>query len=373
MVRVAKRIEEIIRKKRDAPQRSGSTKVSALTMMKSGEKTRKVLQQLNIPMRTLQQWKKDSKKSGDWLGADGDNGLARPAPRKAEPGTGTKNRKMTEELKKKVLKELEKNPFLTPFGLQKLIPELRSISHSAIRRNIQKGLNIPSRLAAKKPFLTDFQKKRRLSWADRHRRWSRVKWAKVLWSDETHVEQWQGSQQSKRVRRHSFMSRYDPKFVLRTIKFPPKLMIWGSFGNSRLGNLYFVEANAKMNAQMYKEVLQRHLKRSMEKTGCTIFMQDGAPCHKAKTIMTWLEDHDVPVLEWVGQSCDCNPIENLWDRLKGIIRKYPAPRNLDELAKNIKRGWRELGRDTNYLAKLTYSMENRIEAVIKASGDSTKY
>ena len=81
MVRVAKRIEEIIRKKRDAPQRSGSTKVSALTMMKSGEKTRKVSQQLNIPMRTLQQWKKDSKKSGDWLGADGDNGFARPAPR----------------------------------------------------------------------------------------------------------------------------------------------------------------------------------------------------------------------------------------------------------------------------------------------------
>ena len=286
MVCVAKRIEEIIRKKRERPQRSDSTKVLALTMVKSEDKTRKVSEQLNIPMRTLQQWKKDSKKSRDSLGVDEDNGLARPAPCKAEPGTGTKNRKMTEELKKKVLEELEKDPFLTPYGLQKLIPGLCSISHATIRRVIQKELNIPSRLAAKKPFLTEFQKTRRLSCANRHRCWSRAKWAKVLWSDETHVEQWQGSQQSKRVRHSSSMSRYDTKFVLQTIKFPPKLMIWGSFGNSRLGNLYFVEANAKMNAQMCKEVLQRHLKRSMEKTGCSIFMQDGAPCHKAKTIMT---------------------------------------------------------------------------------------
>ena len=371
MVRVAKRIEEIIRKKRDRPQRSGSTKVSALTMMRSGEKTRKVSETLNIPMRTLQKWKKDSKESGDWLGADGDNGLARPAPRKAEPGTGTKNRKMTEELKKKVLKELEKDPFLTPYGLQKLIPELRSVSHSAIRRNIQKGLNIPSRLAA----LPSFRRRGACPGPIDTAAGAAPNGRGYYGVTKTHVEQWQGSQQSKRVRHSSSMSRYDPKFVLRSIKFPPKLTLseTHSFGNSRLGNLYFVEANAKMNAQMYKTVLQRHLKKSMEKTGCSIFMQDGAPCHKAKTIMTWLEDHDVPLLEWVGQSCDCNPIENLWDRLKGIIRKYPAPKNLDELARNIKRGWRELGRDTTYLAKLTYSMQNRIDAVIEASGDSTKY
>ena len=120
-------------------------------------------------------------------------------------------------------------------------------------------------------------------------------------------------------------------------------------------------------------MLQKHLKKSMQKTGTSVFMQDGAPCHKSKSIMTWLADHDVPMLEWVGQSCDCNPIENLWDKLKSVIRQYNAPSNLNELAKNIKRGWRELGRDSNYLAKLTYSMQNRVEAVIKASGDCSKY
>ena len=41
-------------------------------------------------------------------------------------------------------------------------------------------------------------------------------------------------------------------------------------------------------------------------------MQDGAPCHTAKSIMTWLADSKVPVLKWVGNPPDCNPIENLW-------------------------------------------------------------
>ena len=53
--------------------------------------------------------------------------------------------------------------------------------------------------------------------------------------------------------------------------------------------------------------------------------------------------------------------------------KYDAPSNLNELAKNIRRGWKELGRDIEYLAKLTYSMQIRIEAIIEASGDVTKY
>ena len=128
-----------------------------------------------------------------------------------------------------------------------------------------------------------------------------------------------------------------------------------------------------MNAQMYREVLQRHLKRSLEKTGCNLFMQDGAPCHKARSIMAWLSDHNVPVLEWVGQSCDMNLKENLWTKLKQIIRGYPAASNLQELSKNIRRGWKELGRDTDYLKKLTYSMSKRIEALKTAEGDVTKY
>lgn len=355
------------------PQRSNSTKMVALNRMREGRTPTQLSKEMNIPVRTLAHWKKVSKDDGMWTGAAGDSGMARPAKRKTVPGSGGHNRKVTEDLKKKIKQKLRYHPFLTPCGLQQEIPELRTIAQRTIRDVICRELKIPSRVAAKKPFLTKAQKLRRLDWAQRHRRWSRVKWAKVLWSDETHVELWKGAQVNMRVRRTSSVSRYHPRFVMRTVKHPPKLMIWASFGNGKLGNLYFVEANAKMNAKMYKEVLQKHLRKSMTKTGCSIFMQDGAPCHKARKIMAWLDASGVPIMDWVGQSCDQNPIENMWGRLKRIVATYPAASNLDELAANIKKAWRELAKDTEYLQTLTTSMPSRVAAVIAAKGDVTKY
>ena len=78
MVRIARRIDEIIQRRREAPQRSNSTKVSALSMMKSGLATRKVSERLGIPMRTLRDWKAAAIKAGTWAGPGGDGGLARP-------------------------------------------------------------------------------------------------------------------------------------------------------------------------------------------------------------------------------------------------------------------------------------------------------
>ena len=64
-------------------------------------------------------------------------------------------------------------------------------------------------------------------------------------------------------------------------------MIWGAFGNGKLGRLYFVAKNQKMNAEMYQSVLRKHLKASLKLTGCSVFMQDGAPCHTARSIKEW--------------------------------------------------------------------------------------
>ena len=67
--------------------------------------------------------------------------------------------------------------------------------------------------------------------------------------------------------------------------------------NSKLGRLFFVDHNAKMNTAMYKMVLQKHLKASMKMTGTEVFMQEGAPCHMARSITTWLKDEaNFPVL-----------------------------------------------------------------------------
>ena len=49
-------------------------------------------------------------------------------------------------------------------------------------------------------------------------------------------------------------------------------MIWEAFRNSRLSSLYFVKPNAKMNAEVYIEDLEKSFKKSMRMTGCSIFI-----------------------------------------------------------------------------------------------------
>ena len=140
--------------KKRKEQRSNSTEVAALSMIKSGTTQVKVSKELNIPKRTLRHWKKESQDAGLWMGSAGDS-KARPAKRRSDPGSGTRNRKLTEELRAKILSELETDPFLTPFGLQEKIPGLRNIAKSTIRYCINSELKIPSRSAAKNPFLTE--------------------------------------------------------------------------------------------------------------------------------------------------------------------------------------------------------------------------
>ena len=117
--------------KKRKEQRSNSTEVAALNMIKSGTTQVKVSKELNIPKRTLRHWKKESQDAGLWMGSAGDS-KAWPAKRRSET-----------------------DPFLTLFALQEKIPGLRNIAKSTIRYCINSELKIPSRSAAKKPFVTE--------------------------------------------------------------------------------------------------------------------------------------------------------------------------------------------------------------------------
>ena len=45
---------------------------------------------------------------------------------------------------------------------------------------------------------------------------------------------------------------------------------------------------------------------------CTLFMQDGAPCHTSKKTKDWLAKERIKCLPWSSQLPDMNLIENLW-------------------------------------------------------------
>ena len=58
-------------------------------------------------------------------------------------------------------------------------------------------------------------------------------------------------------------------------------------------------------------------------------MQGNAPCHKAKTVLSFLEEEGIAVMRWPPQNPDINPIENVW-KIKGEKAQKTNPQNIDD-------------------------------------------
>lgn len=65
-----------------------------------------------------------------------------------------------------------------------------------------------------------------------------------------------------------------------------------------------------MNAELYKNVLETRMFPFYQSHEHAHFLQDGAPCHTARTVKQWLENNNIQMIEWPGHSPYLNPIEN---------------------------------------------------------------
>ena len=148
-------------------------------------------------------------------------------------------------------------------------------------------------------------------------------------------------------------------------------MIWGAMSANGTAGLYFLPPGSTMNGSKYIELLKEKLVIHMQIHNCTIFMHDGAPCHKSKVVQQFLNSQHINVLDWPGNSPDLNPIENLWALLKTKVSQR-QPSCLEEMRKVIKEVWvHELSPD--YCLNLVSSMQRRLQEVIKNKGGHTKY
>lgn len=133
----------------------------------------------------------------------------------------------------------------------------------------------------------------------------------------------------------------------------------------------FLEQGKTINGDRYLSMLKDKLRPHMDIHGCTIFMHDGAPCHRAKKVTEFIKSPSFTILEWPGNSPDLNPIENMWMFMKDKVALH-QPSSLAELIEIIKKVWvKEIS--PGYCETLIRSMPRRLAAVIASGGGSTKY
>ena len=288
-----------------------------------------------------------------------------PVPKK-RPG---RPRKASKRVLTIIKRDLETNPFTTSRRIRESNPQvLGTLSTRTVRRRI-KELEFSSHKPAKKPLLSKKQQKKRVDFGNKYLNWPEENWLDVLWLDEATFNITSNSM--SRVYRKNGRDRLDPKYLQYTMKHPDSLMVWGCFSGRGLGDLIILPKNEKINQYNYFELLCDHLPSSFEKSQATIFQQDGAPAHTAKSVTKWLQDCEVKYInDWPGNSPDINPIENLWAIMKADLQDKDVS-TLPKLEAALKESWMNISPET--LQNLALSIPKRLLSIKKCNGRATEY
>jgi len=280
--------------------------------------------------------------------------------------------KVTDQIRRRIILAIEKNPFAPATTLTAEIngglPQESQISVRTFRSiAISRGLR--ARRPAFKPCLTKAQAERRLEFAESYVKKDMRFWSHVLFSDETQILT-NSTDRRERVRRPRH-KRYDPKFIRKTQRFSSNnLMVWGALHYNGTGSLIPIEGT--VNAETYLEILKEGIPQTIRKLNLRslVFQDDNAPCHRAKIVERYKDQQGINCLPWPANSPDLNPIEDIWAVLKDRIRRR-APQSKEQLKLVAIREWNSI---TLEEIRLRFkSLPRRLLAVIAARGYNTKY
>lgn len=193
---------------------------------------------------------------------------------------------------------------------------------------------------------------------------------KVIFTDESKNNIF-GNDGRKKVWR-KLNTVLDPKNIIPTVKHGAgSVMVWRAMASAGVGRLVFVEGI--MDRYQYKSILEQHFKASVDSLDLgnqRIFQQDNDPKHTAHIIRDWLLYYAPRQLKTPPQSLDLNPIENIWDVLEKLVRKYDI-KSRESRKTGLVRAWKEITPDIT--ENFVMSMPRRLQSVIDAQGGPTKY
>ena len=83
---------------------------------------------------------------------------------------------------------------------------------------------------------------------------------------------------------------------------------------------------------------------------CNVFMHDGAPCHREKSVKNFLREKNVDILDWPGNNQDLSLIENLWHAVKNeVANQHPTSMKSLKIIKDNNKNWVDSKNDIRIL------------------------
>lgn len=321
-------------------------------MGKAGSEASKIAHTLSVNKRTVLRILKKYKEEG----------TLEP---KTSPG---RPRKLDDRDVRSVVSVLNKNRRATLSEITNSIPA--KVSKATVRRALRR-LRIFSRFAVVKPHLTPKHKKARLEFAKTYRDWTPEQWRQVVWTDESSFEVGKNFRKVRVWR--TAEEKYSNSCLSPSFKSGrTSVMVWGAFVESSMSNLVVIPPGQSKAVDFIEVVYKGELLGFLAQTSNAFLMEDGAPIHRALVSKAWREQHLIKTFKWPAQSPDLNPIENIWSLLKHAVHtRRIRPRTTKDMLTALNEEWQRVSKD--YLNKLINGMPERIQAVIKNKGGTTRW
>ena len=239
-----------------------------------------------------------------------------------------------------------------------------NVSRQTVSRRRQE-IGLFNRTPRKKPLVSSKNKKKRLEFANMYEIWTYENWA-VMKASLIYLEMMEKNNVKRRIG-----ERLSAKCTKKTVKFGGRsVLVFGMFSSQ--GTTPLVRLQTHVNAQIYKNIVQDHVVPIIQNSGFdrATFMQDNAPCHNAKVVMSYLSEQDFEIMNWPPRSPDLNPIENLWKTLgEKVMERNPT--NTEDLWVKLQEEWSKISIED--CQELIRSCSRRCAAVIESKGSFTKY
>ena len=215
-----------------------------------------------------------------------------------------------------------------------------NVSRQIVSRRLQE-IGLFNRTPRKKPLVSSKNKKR-LEFANGYVIWTYENWVKVFFSDESKFNLFGNDRKKKNNAKRRIGERLSAKCSKKTVKFGGRrVMVFGMFSSQ--GTMPLVRLQTRVNAHIYKNIVKDHVVPIIQNLGFdrATFMQDNAPCHKVKVVISYLSEQDFEIMDWPPQSPDLNPIENLWETL-GMKVMERNPTNTEGLWVKLQEEWSKI-------------------------------